>query len=240
VWVCVLPWLGAELMAAISILGNADVVVSTCVGAANDAIVDAVSLTGGGAVGGGARGKDGVMRAVRFPVVIVDEASQATEPATLVPLTQGCEQLILVGDHHQLPPTIKSRRAASKVSQLASQAHDVWCLGGCTQVCGVRQGLGVSLFTRLALAGISPSMLTLQYRMHPLIAQFPSRRSVTARHASHTWPPVGFDRCVCSPHVCVGLCCTWVVVSGSTGACSSPTLTTSARPGPRASPGPTR
>lgn len=64
---------------------------------------------------------------------------------------QGCEQLILVGDHHQLPPTVKSRRATE-------------------------QGLGVSLFTRLALAGVKPCVLTVQYRMHPHIAHFPSKR----------------------------------------------------------------
>ena len=29
-----------------------------------------------------------LLRAIKFPTVIVDEASQATEPATLVPLTQ--------------------------------------------------------------------------------------------------------------------------------------------------------
>jgi hypothetical protein len=155
----------AELLAAISILGNADVVVSTCVGAANEAIVNAASVTvaasGGGGGGGGGRGRQSSpLRAIKFPTVIVDEASQATEPATLVPLTQGCEQLVLVGDHYQLPPTIKSLRAA-------------------------QQGLGVSLFTRLALAGIRPSMLTVQYRMHPLIAHFPSRRFYGGLLQSH-------------------------------------------------------
>lgn len=137
----------AELLAAVSILGNADVVVSTCVGAANEAIVNAAAVTVSAGPGKGSS----PLRAIKFPTVIVDEASQATEPATLVPLTQGCEQLVLVGDHYQLPPTIKSFRAQ-------------------------QQGLGVSMFTRLALAGIRPSMLTVQYRMHPLIAQFPSRR----------------------------------------------------------------
>jgi len=146
----------AEMMAAISILGNADVVVSTCVGAANEAIINAASVTVSASGGPG----NSPLRAIRFPTVIVDEASQATEPATLVPLTQGCEQLVLVGDHYQLPPTIKSFRAA-------------------------QQGLGVSLFTRLALAGIRPSLLTVQYRMHPLIAQFPSRRFYGGLLQSH-------------------------------------------------------
>lgn len=52
---CLVP----ELMAAISILGNADVVVSTCVGAANEVIVNAASITGassGGPLRWGATG----------------------------------------------------------------------------------------------------------------------------------------------------------------------------------------
>lgn len=183
----------AELMAAVSILGNADVVVSTCVGAANEVIINAASVTGG--IGGGGAGSGGnkgdwddlssspstssssfsssPLRAIKFPTVIIDEASQATEPATLVPLTQGCEQLVLVGDHYQLPPTIKSMRAA-------------------------QQGLGVSLFTRLAMAGIQPSLLTLQYRMHPFIAQFPSQRfygGLLQSHPANTYKrprPEGF------------------------------------------------
>lgn len=40
--------LGAELLATINILANADVVVSTCVGAANELIMQAVGATAGG------------------------------------------------------------------------------------------------------------------------------------------------------------------------------------------------
>jgi len=74
-----------------------------------------------------------------------------SSPLLHIYLYQGCEQLVLVGDHHQLPPTIKSKKAAAR-------------------------GLGVSLFSRLAMVGIQPSLLTLQYRMHPQIAYFPSKR----------------------------------------------------------------
>ena len=41
----------------------------------------------------------------RFPVVLIDEATQATEPSTLVPICRSARQLILVGDHAQLSPT---------------------------------------------------------------------------------------------------------------------------------------
>ncbi|KAF1966244.1 hypothetical protein BU23DRAFT_663614 [Bimuria novae-zelandiae CBS 107.79] len=44
----------------------------------------------------------GLLRTESFEVVIVDEASQQTEPASLVPLVKGCSRAILVGDHVQL------------------------------------------------------------------------------------------------------------------------------------------
>ena len=51
----------------------------------------------------------------KFPIVLMDEATQATEPSALVPIVKGCRQLILVGDHQQLPPTVISRRAEQGV-----------------------------------------------------------------------------------------------------------------------------
>merc|ERR1719362_1278505 len=47
-----------------------------------------------------------------FPRVLMDEASQATEPATIVPICKGCGQLVLLGDHCQLPPTVPSDLAS--------------------------------------------------------------------------------------------------------------------------------
>jgi regulator of nonsense transcripts 1 len=84
-----------------------------------------------------------------FERVMVDEATQATEPAVLVPLTRGCRQLVLVGDHCQLPPTVLSTRAEE-------------------------EGLGVPLFSRMVACGVPPFMLDTQYRMHPGISMFPS------------------------------------------------------------------
>lgn len=85
-----------------------------------------------------------------FDVVIIDEAAQAVEPATLVPLAHGCKQVILVGDPIQLPATVLS----SKAEQF---------------------GYGMSLFKRFQLAGYPVQMLKTQYRMHPEIREFPSR-----------------------------------------------------------------
>jgi hypothetical protein len=90
-----------------------------------------------------------IMNGLHFPLVLVDEAAQATEAAALVPISRGCKQLVLVGDHHQLPPTVLSRHAE---------------LGG----------MALSLFERAAKAGVRVHMLDTQYRSHPAICQFPA------------------------------------------------------------------
>ena len=90
-----------------------------------------------------------ILDAMTFDRVLVDEATQATEPALLVPLMRGCRQLVLVGDHCQLPPTVLSTRAEE-------------------------EGHGVPLFSRMVACGVPPFMLDTQYRMHPCIAMFPS------------------------------------------------------------------
>ena len=92
-----------------------------------------------------------LLRDRRFPVVLMDEATQASEPSALVPITRGCRQLVLVGDHKQLPPTV--------ISDAAQQG-----------------GLGQSLFERLTECGVETHMLTTQYRMHPTIREYPSAR----------------------------------------------------------------
>ena len=43
-----------------------------------------------------------------FDVVIIDEVSKATPPELLLPMLKG-KKIILVGDHHQLPPLSRSR-----------------------------------------------------------------------------------------------------------------------------------
>lgn len=85
-----------------------------------------------------------------FDVVIIDEAAQAVEPATLVPLANGCKQVFLVGDPVQLPATV--------ISPVANKF-----------------GYGMSLFQRFQKAGYPVLMLKEQYRMHPEIRSFPSR-----------------------------------------------------------------
>ncbi|XP_006847151.2 probable helicase MAGATAMA 3 isoform X1 [Amborella trichopoda] len=86
----------------------------------------------------------------RFDVVIIDEAAQAVEPATLVPLAHGCKQVFLVGDPIQLPATVISTTAK-------------------------KHGYDMSLFERFQKAGYPVHMLKTQYRMHPEIRNFPSK-----------------------------------------------------------------
>ncbi|XVE94014.1 hypothetical protein REPUB_Repub01dG0243700 [Reevesia pubescens] len=85
-----------------------------------------------------------------FDVVIIDEAAQAVEPATLVPLSSGCKQVFLIGDPVQLPATV--------ISPVAE-----------------KYGYGTSLFKRFQRAGYPVKMLKTQYRMHPEIRSFPSK-----------------------------------------------------------------
>ena len=54
----------------------------------------------------------------RFGAVLLDEASQQAELASLVPLARGGRAVALVGDHRQLPPTILSRGKAVQVEHI--------------------------------------------------------------------------------------------------------------------------
>ncbi|XP_057165995.1 protein ZGRF1 isoform X5 [Ursus arctos] len=87
------------------------------------------------------------MNDLKFPIVVLDECSQITEPASLLPIARfECEKLILVGDPKQLPPTIQGSDAA----------HE--------------NGLEQTLFDRLCLMGHKPVLLRTQYRCHPAIS----------------------------------------------------------------------
>ena len=92
-----------------------------------------------------------IKEGMRFTTVLVDEAAQCMESASMPAIVLGCERLILVGDQNQLPPVVASPLA-------------------------LEHGLGVSLFARLAAGGMKPCLLNEQYRMHPKIAEFSSTR----------------------------------------------------------------
>ncbi|XP_030499717.2 uncharacterized protein LOC115715063 isoform X1 [Cannabis sativa] len=87
-----------------------------------------------------------------FDAVVIDEAAQALEPATLIPLQllkSNGVKCIMVGDPKQLPATVLSNVASKFLFEC-------------------------SMFERLQKAGHPVVMLTKQYRMHPEICWFPS------------------------------------------------------------------
>ncbi|SCV69006.1 BQ2448_2026 [Microbotryum intermedium] len=115
------------------ILGSADVICCTCVGCGDPRLAN-----------------------FKFRTVLIDEATQAVSADfrgirshCMIPLTFGVKQLVMVGDHSQLGPTIMNKKAA-------------------------RAGLAQSLFERLVLLGNRPIRLQVQYRMHPCLSEFPS------------------------------------------------------------------
>ncbi|XP_063065996.1 probable helicase senataxin [Engraulis encrasicolus] len=92
---------------------------------------------------------------VPFNCVIIDEAGQATETETLIPLMYRCRSIVLAGDPEQLPPTVISQ----KMKEL---------------------GYDQSLMGRLydCVHRMTPPrvhFLSQQYRMHPEICSFPSK-----------------------------------------------------------------
>ncbi|TKY85896.1 hypothetical protein EX895_005437 [Sporisorium graminicola] len=116
--------------ARMEILGDADVICTTLSGAGHEML-------------------SGV--AFDFETVVIDEAAQAVELSTIIPLRYGCKQCIMVGDPNQLPPTVISQEA---------------------EKLGYSQSLFVRMFERSPQA---VHLLSIQYRMHPEISVFPSK-----------------------------------------------------------------
>jgi ATP-dependent RNA/DNA helicase IGHMBP2 len=91
------------------------------------------------------------MRHLSFETVFIDEAAQALEPGCWIPIAKG-QRIVLAGDHHQLPPTVKSEQAA-------------------------REGLRETLFEKcIQRQPNTARMLKVQYRMHEQIMGFSSEK----------------------------------------------------------------
>ena len=86
-----------------------------------------------------------------FDMVVIDEACQATIPGTWQAILRA-EKLVFAGDHQQLPPTVLSKEAISRGLQ-RSILEDLI------------EREGSSVYRRL----------TIQYRMHQQIMDFPNR-----------------------------------------------------------------
>jgi ATP-dependent RNA/DNA helicase IGHMBP2 len=86
----------------------------------------------------------------KFRTVVIDEAAQALEPATWIPLLRA-SCLVLTGDPFQLPPTVKSMEAQ-------------------------KEGLGVTMIEKCLKQMGRTSLLNVQYRMHRHIMGFSNKR----------------------------------------------------------------
>lgn len=86
----------------------------------------------------------------KFYTVIIDEAAQALEAATWIPITKG-EKVILAGDPYQLPPTIKSTEAT-------------------------KAGLQETLLERCIKKHPKVNLLDTQYRMNEKIMNFSNQQ----------------------------------------------------------------
>ncbi len=100
------------------------------------------------------------IRHLSFDTVFIDEAAQALEPGCWIPIAKG-QRVILAGDHHQLPPTVKSEKAA-------------------------REGLRETLFEKcIKRQPATARMLTVQYRMHQQIMAFSSEQFYGGQLQAH-------------------------------------------------------
>ncbi len=91
-----------------------------------------------------------------FDAAVIDEASQATIPSVLIPISRA-RKFILAGDHRQLPPTVMK---AEKLSE--------------------------TLFEKLIEMYPSKSqLLNVQYRMNERLMEFPSREFFGGRIKAH-------------------------------------------------------
>lgn len=85
-----------------------------------------------------------------YKTLFIDEASQALEPASWIPIMKA-HRVVMAGDHWQLSPTVKSREAAAS-------------------------GLAETLFERAIKAYDADTMLETQYRMYDAIMQFSNKK----------------------------------------------------------------
>lgn len=96
-----------------------------------------------------------------FDVVIIDEVSKATPPELLLPMLKG-KKIILVGDHHQLPPLIGDDTFEETLEQVMKDTKSF------EEKKELEKLLEESLFERLYknVPKDHKKMLAIQYRMH--------------------------------------------------------------------------
>lgn len=146
--------------------------VKTCVAEVCQAILNTAPVVVASCIGAHQLMRDD--EKVAFPVVVIDEAAQTTEPALLCALAAAkAEQTVFVGDPRQLPPTVASKSTT------------------------LREQLGISPMARLEALGIAQTTLRIQYRMPFPLLEFPSKHFYNgmvqcAEGAMTIDPPKGF------------------------------------------------
>lgn len=113
---------------------------------------------------------DDMLEDMEFSSVVVDEATQATEPSILIALQHKCEKLIMIGDPCQLSPSLVETKMTGE--------------------------LGITMFHRL-FSLVPTCFLNMQHRMHPELAAFPSlhyynSKLMNAVKKEHRIPPAQF------------------------------------------------
>jgi superfamily I DNA and/or RNA helicase len=62
------------------------------------------------------KGQKKEKKSMLFDLVVIDECAQSLEISCWIPMLKSCSRVILVGDHKQLPPTIKSKNVTLSVT----------------------------------------------------------------------------------------------------------------------------
>jgi superfamily I DNA and/or RNA helicase len=184
---------------------DADVIVSTSTGAADPRVLAACGYSGKDDENNKQSSMDSTGRTMApdqgmplsFPFVIVDEACQSVEPASLVPIvaSNSCRSLVMLGDPCQLPPTVKSEDAKglslSLMERLAEALPALQVtapVDNCVKDTSFLDALPVKQARSLMRAMENQErqsasyrkrftgsiLLSIQYRMHPSIAALPS------------------------------------------------------------------
>ncbi|HWL25852.1 MAG TPA: AAA domain-containing protein [Ureibacillus sp.] len=119
---------------------HANVIGTTCVASANKEFMDNYPV---------------------FDVVIIDEVSKATPPELLLPMLKG-KKIVLVGDHHQLPPLVGDETFDETLEEVIKDSNSF------EEKRELEKLLEESLFERLYknIPRSNKQMLAIQYRMH--------------------------------------------------------------------------
>jgi ATP-dependent RNA/DNA helicase IGHMBP2 len=99
------------------------------------------------------------LRKRKFQTVVIDEAAQALEPATWIPILSATK-VVLAGDPFQLPPTVKSLLAR-------------------------KEGLHVTMIERCIDLLPHVSLLNVQYRMNAAIMEFSNQQFYGGKLKAH-------------------------------------------------------